>query len=275
MNLKILFLAIIIWQLAALNCFSQAAFNLTGVAPDASAMLDVSSTNKGVLIPRIALINSTSSSPVTSPAISLLVYNTATASDVSPGYYYWNGTKWISLSGGSGGNDWGLLGNAGTATGTNFIGTTDPIDWVVKTNNIERIRVLSGGNVGIGSSFTAPNAILSIKDGHFQVQQTTAPTITATTSYVIGSQSLSNATDMAGKINILPTATAGSVTVTFSKPFTTAPIVVISPTSALGASQMASAQVYVTSTTTTFTVNFGAAPTAVSRTYNYLIIETQ
>ncbi len=45
---------------------------------------------------------------------------------------------------------WGLTGNSSTTAGTNFIGTTDAIDWVVKTNNAERIRVLSTGNVGIG-----------------------------------------------------------------------------------------------------------------------------
>lgn len=48
---------------------------------------------------------------------------------------------------------WTLLGNAGTvANGTNFIGTTDAVDFIVKTNNLERMRVLAGGNVGIGAN---------------------------------------------------------------------------------------------------------------------------
>ncbi len=47
---------------------------------------------------------------------------------------------------------WTITGNAGTAAGTNFIGTTDSVDWVVKTNNLERMRVLAAGNVGIGTS---------------------------------------------------------------------------------------------------------------------------
>jgi hypothetical protein len=72
-------------------------FNDNNSEPKASAMLDVFSTTKGMLIPRIALTTTTSASPVTSPETSLLVYNTATVSDVKPGYYYWNGTIWVRL----------------------------------------------------------------------------------------------------------------------------------------------------------------------------------
>jgi hypothetical protein len=49
-------------------------------------------------------------------------------------------------------NAWSLTGNAGTNPTTNFIGTTDAQDWSIKTNNTERMRVTSGGNVGIGTS---------------------------------------------------------------------------------------------------------------------------
>ena len=49
-------------------------------------------------------------------------------------------------------NAWSLTGNAGTNPATNFIGTTDAQDWVIKSNNTERMRVLSNGNVGIGTS---------------------------------------------------------------------------------------------------------------------------
>jgi len=47
---------------------------------------------------------------------------------------------------------WTTIGNAGTTGTTNFIGTTDANDFVIKTNNTERARVLSGGNVGIGTA---------------------------------------------------------------------------------------------------------------------------
>ena len=50
---------------------------------------------------------------------------------------------------------WGLTGNSGTTAGTNFIGTTDATDWVVKTNSVEKMRVMSGGNIGIGTTSPA------------------------------------------------------------------------------------------------------------------------
>lgn len=66
-------------------------------SPNTSAMLDVYSTTTGMLIPRVALTSTSSASPITSPATSLLVYNTATVSDVIPGYYYWDSSKWVRL----------------------------------------------------------------------------------------------------------------------------------------------------------------------------------
>jgi hypothetical protein len=50
--------------------------------------------------------------------------------------------------------DWGRTGNAGTNASTNFLGTTDAVDLRIRTNNLERLSVTSGGNVGIGT--TAP-----------------------------------------------------------------------------------------------------------------------
>ncbi|CAN5336564.1 hypothetical protein BH09BAC5_BH09BAC5_13030 [soil metagenome] len=49
-------------------------------------------------------------------------------------------------------NAWGILGNTGTNALTNFFGTTDGADLAFRTNNIEKARLLSGGNFGIGTS---------------------------------------------------------------------------------------------------------------------------
>jgi hypothetical protein len=125
--------------------------------PHASARLHVYDTQRGVLIPNVALTAQNSSSPITSPAVSLLVYNTATAgagaNAVSPGYYYWNGTRWVRLLTGTngGGEAWLTLGNAGTNPTTNFIGTTDAQPLVFRTNNLERMRIFSTGQVGVNT----------------------------------------------------------------------------------------------------------------------------
>jgi hypothetical protein len=81
--------------------YSQVGINAGNSAPDPSAGLDVNFTNKGLLPPRVALTAMSSAMPVTDPAVGLLVYNTAVAgtppNDVFPGYYCWNGTKWIPV----------------------------------------------------------------------------------------------------------------------------------------------------------------------------------
>jgi hypothetical protein len=51
--------------------------------------------------------------------------------------------------------DWKLLGNAGTNAVSNFLGTTDNQDLAFRTNNTERVRINTAGNVGLGTSFPA------------------------------------------------------------------------------------------------------------------------
>ena len=63
-------------------------------APNANAMLEVSSTNKGLLLPRLALVQTTNPAPLTAHVAGMFVYNTATANDVTPGIYYNDGTQW-------------------------------------------------------------------------------------------------------------------------------------------------------------------------------------
>jgi hypothetical protein len=73
-------------------------------APHASAMLDVGSSSKGLLIPHVSLSSlSSSSSPVSGPADGLLVYNTNTAVSTGSGFYYWSQDDllWLKLSTGS------------------------------------------------------------------------------------------------------------------------------------------------------------------------------
>jgi len=65
-------------------------------------------------------------------------------------------------------NPWELTGNAGT-TSSNFIGTTDNQPLIFKTNNTEHVRILSDGNVGIGTN--TPTGKLHIKEGSLVISR--------------------------------------------------------------------------------------------------------
>ncbi|MCX6288297.1 MAG: hypothetical protein NTW92_00785 [Bacteroidetes bacterium] len=131
--------------------------------PDASAKLDVSSSNKGFLPPRIALTASNSASPVTSPATGLLIFNTATAgsipNQVTPGYYYWDGVnaKWVRLE--------DKADNLGNHTATANILLNG--NYLSNDGGSEGIRVDNSGNVGIGTN--TPTSKLNIAGGGVRI----------------------------------------------------------------------------------------------------------
>ncbi len=77
--------------------------NSTGALPDASAILDVSASDKGLLIPRVNIAVLSTAAPVTAPVTSLLVYNTNITTGV--GYYYWDGSAWVALASSSTSDD--------------------------------------------------------------------------------------------------------------------------------------------------------------------------
>jgi len=83
--------------LLSLGLFAQVGVNTDGSSPDGSAMLDVKSTNKGMLIPRM---DSTQRVAIAAPATGLLVYQT----DGTDGFYFYNGTGWVSLNGNTSGD---------------------------------------------------------------------------------------------------------------------------------------------------------------------------
>jgi len=92
--MKIILIGTIVF--GSVLCQAQTVgINSTGAVPATSAMLDVSSVNKGVLIPRVDITDLSTAAPVSSPVSSLLVYNVNTTT--GKGYYYWDGTKWVKL----------------------------------------------------------------------------------------------------------------------------------------------------------------------------------
>lgn len=91
----------IIIVLIALASFKMTAQVSIGAAlPSTSANLDVTATDingnkRGLLIPRLELLNTTDATTINSGNVnSLLVYNTVTQADVTPGFYYWYVNKW-------------------------------------------------------------------------------------------------------------------------------------------------------------------------------------
>jgi hypothetical protein len=100
--------------------------NADGSVPDNSAMLDINSKNKGLLIPQIRLAGINDAATIPTPATTLLIYNLTTSNGLVAGYYYNAGTSqspvWTKLatgnltvgpSGATGPQ--GIQGGAGTA----------------------------------------------------------------------------------------------------------------------------------------------------------------
>src|SRR6516225_1258107 len=78
-------------RLNAQNTFpSSGAAGIGTTSPNASSLLEINSTTKGILIPRMTL---TQRNAITSPAQGLLIYQT----NNTPGFYYYNGSAWSLL----------------------------------------------------------------------------------------------------------------------------------------------------------------------------------
>jgi hypothetical protein len=111
---------------------AQNTFPSTGAAgigtttPNASSLLEIKSTSKGLLIPRMTL---TQRNAIASPATGLLIYQT----NSTPGFYYYNGTAWAAVTQKI--KAWSLTGNSATNPSTNFIGTTDVQPLMFRVNN--------------------------------------------------------------------------------------------------------------------------------------------
>ena len=112
------------------------AVNTSGSTADASAMLDVSSTSKGLLIPRMTQAERTA---ISSPATALMVYQT----DGTAGFYYYNGSSWAQVGGGgtptgpAGGALSGTYPNPTIASGA--VGATE-----LAVNSVSTSKIIAG-----------------------------------------------------------------------------------------------------------------------------------
>jgi hypothetical protein len=135
---KITGLLICILMLQHFSATAQSfAINTDGSSANASALLDVKSIVKGILIPRMTR---TERNAISAPATGLLIFQNAPD---SIGFYYYNGSSWAWLLSNANSDllAWKTGGNAGTIDGSHFIGTTDNVPLTIKVNNQKAGRI--------------------------------------------------------------------------------------------------------------------------------------
>lgn len=130
--------------------FSQSVgINADGSTPDASAMLDVKSTSKGFLAPRMTQAQRDA---ILFPSAGLLVYQT----DSPNGYYYYDGSAWMILP------NWNYLPNIAVSTLDKDITLNSGGSFSIKSSNNTIAHFEYGGLIGLGNNVTNPRAQLEI-----------------------------------------------------------------------------------------------------------------
>jgi len=110
--------------------------NATGVAPDGSALLDISGTNGGLLIPRMT---TGQRNAIAAPATSLIIFNTTDQQ-----FEYFDGTSWVALISGAGTLD-DAYDFGGAGLGNTIVADSGP---VFVTGNDGIVSTGTGGTTG-------------------------------------------------------------------------------------------------------------------------------
>jgi hypothetical protein len=151
-------------MLCLVSLLGKAQTGIGTTTPDASAKLDVSATNKGLLPPRVTLTSGSDTTTISSPATGLLVYNTGNNVALQAGYYYWNGTSWATIA--------TALGSSQNSAGDikSGIQTTDHNGWVKldgrPKSSLSATQQARATALGIGADLpNATNTYLSQNGG--------------------------------------------------------------------------------------------------------------
>lgn len=153
---------IIAFHFFAVSLFAQSvAINTDGSTAHSSALLDIKSTTKGLLAPRMTTVQRTA---IATPAAGLLVYDTDTNS-----FWFYTGVAWSNFSAGSSTTYWSL--NASdifsNVSGNVGIGTTTPlVKLSVLTSTGNYGITHSDGTVTVGTYIGGGKGWLGTKSNH-------------------------------------------------------------------------------------------------------------
>ncbi len=158
-------------SITAINAAGQSlAINTDGSTAQASALLDVKSTDKGILIPRMSKLQKNA---IATPATGLLIFQNAPD---SIGFYYYNGTGWLWLSSVVADTiAWKTAGNNGLPD-TSFIGHRDNKPLNFRLNNVRYGRIHpTSSSISFGRN--AGNLLNTI--GHISIGDSAGAVITS------------------------------------------------------------------------------------------------
>ncbi len=119
---------------------------------NSNSAFEVESTDKGVLIPRINLVVTTSFAPLSAHVGGMIVYNTATTGDVTPGFYYNDGASWVRIV------DEGAIVHDGDAWGTSgedqlsSIGRKGDVGIGMSSPPDCKLHIANGGNASLSTN---------------------------------------------------------------------------------------------------------------------------
>jgi hypothetical protein len=146
---------------------------------NASSILELESTSKGLLFPRVALTGTTAFAPLAAHVAGMTVYNTATAGDVTPGLYTNSGTAWVKLGGStptyqniSGGVET-FTGPGTTSDNTYFVLFTGTANATVVTPTAASGKTIQVRNIGSGALTFAGQSVNPGKGRTFVCDGTT------------------------------------------------------------------------------------------------------
>lgn len=154
------FIVLMLLFLSILKSYSQSV-GIGTTTPNTSSMLDVSATNKGMLVPRMTTVQRTA---IASPAKGLLVFD----NDISS-FFFYNGTIWTELSTGAPTNFWAANGSdiSNTNGGKVGIGTTTPLSALgVQTASGNYGLTHTNGTVTVGTYVNANFGWFGTRSNH-------------------------------------------------------------------------------------------------------------